>query len=267
MAVSQLCVLFRTKVGENTRLLKALPNLERSRLSLKTFNKSPRLLADIIAARIIMVALELLDDISLRCVDAHAHLSLPQGAGAMLLIDEDCYNAQVETEIDKIAAICRTNGATSPEVVRDRAHAKQLKEARHSTLAALAHRQPTTILEDITVPRSQLPEMVRRIRTIAGKHYVEMATFSYAEDGNLHPTRMTGARDDEDLARVEAAFDDIYQDALILGGTITGEHGVGLKKRHVLPKKVGDVGMAVMAAIKHTFEPNNILNPGKVIIV
>ena len=107
--------------------------------------------------------------------------------------------------------------------------------------------------------------MVRRIREIAAKHRVEIAIFGHAGDGNLHPTGLTDTRDRDELARVEAAFAEIFDAALDLGGTITGEHGVGLKKRFVLPKRVGPAGMATMKAIKDGLDPNHILNPGKVL--
>jgi glycolate oxidase len=106
--------------------------------------------------------------------------------------------------------------------------------------------------------------MVRRIREIAQKYKVEIAIFGHAGDGNLHPTGMTDARDKEELSRVEIAFEEIYLAALELGGTITGEHGIGLKKRNILPKQVGATGMELMRSIKRSIDPNNILNPGKV---
>ena len=107
--------------------------------------------------------------------------------------------------------------------------------------------------------------MVRQIRYIADQHDVQIAIFGHAGDGNLHPTGMTDSRDEEEFKRVEAAFEEIFTAALGLGGTITGEHGVGIKKRHVLPKQLGSTGMQTMAAIKRALDPNNILNPGKVL--
>jgi glycolate oxidase len=251
-------------------ILRLLPLPEDQRTALAffpDFQQAAQVVADIIAARIIPVTLELLDDVSLRCVDAYAALGLPAEAGAMLLIEVDGYSAQVDAEIDRIAEICTRNGSNDLEVARDRSYADKLKAARRATLAALARQRPTTILEDVTVPRSQVPEMVRRIRDIARRHSVEIAIFGHAGDGNLHPTGMTDARDSSELARVGSAFEEIFEAALELGGTVTGEHGIGLKKRHVLPKKAGEVGMATMAAIKRSLDPNNILNPGKIFAV
>jgi glycolate oxidase len=223
--------------------------------------------ADIISARIIPVTLELLDNLCIRSVEAYAEIGLPLDAGAMLLIEVDGTPIQVDKEIQDIAEICRRNRSKKVEVARDAEHADKLKAARRTTLAALARRCPTTILEDVTVPRDKVPEMVQHIQEIASKYKVEIAIFGHAGDGNLHPTGMTDVRDEREMARVENAFEEIFETALFFGGTITGEHGVGLKKRHVLPKKVGTTGIETMKAIKHALDPNNILNPGKVIVL
>jgi glycolate oxidase len=248
-------------------LLRLLPKPETQRTAVAFFNDiqpAAQVVADIIAAKIIPVTLELLDNICIQNVEAYASLGLPVEAGALLLIEVDGYSSQVDQEIKIITDICRSNEATSVNVAKDQAHAAQLKAARRTTLAALARRKPTTILEDVTVPRDKIPEMVRRIREIARKHKVEIAIFGHAGDGNLHPTGMTDARDKAELERVETAFEEIYLSALELGGTITGEHGIGLKKRAILPKQVGGTGIALMRTIKQSLDPHNILNPGKV---
>jgi glycolate oxidase len=251
-------------------LLRLLPLPETQRTALATFNdiqSAAQVVADIIAARIIPVTLELLDNICIKSVEAHASLGLPTNAGALLLIEVDGYASQVDEEMRAITAICQSNRATSFNIADDQIQANHLKAARRTTLAALARRKPTTILEDVTVPRSKIPEMVRRIQEISQKFEVEIAIFGHAGDGNLHPTGMTDARDGEELTRVIKAFEEIYISALDIGGTITGEHGVGIKKRHILPKQVGETGMNLMRSIKQSIDPNNILNPGKVLEV
>jgi len=249
-------------------LLRLLPLPEAQRTALAFFeniDQAAQVVADIIAARIIPVTLELLDAVSMHCVENYAHLGLPMDASATLLLEVDGNKIQVETEIEQIASICMRNGARGLEVAREKSQAEKLKAARRVTLAALARACPTTILEDVTVPRNQIPNMVRRIREISAKHQVEIAIFGHAGDGNLHPTGMTDERNVDELARVVAAFEEIYDAALELDGTITGEHGVGLKKRHVLPKQLGPVGITTMKAIKNSLDPNHIFNPGKVI--
>lgn len=142
--------------------------------------------------------------------------------------------------------------------------AEALRTARRSALSALARLKPTTILEDATVPRSEIAKMVKAINEIAVKHDVKICTFGHAGDGNLHPTVATDARDQEEMERVEAAFEDIFAKAIELGGTITGEHGVGMMKAPYLEWKLGTEGVSAMKAIKLAFDPNNIMNPGKV---
>jgi len=249
-------------------LIRLIPLPETQRTAMAFFDDietAAQVVSEIIAAHIIPVTLELLDAISIRCVDDYAKLNLPRDMGAMLLIEVDGAADVVDREIDQVGKICQRNHAQRLEIAQDKSHADQLKAARRSTLAALARRKPTTILEDVTVPRDKIPEMVRQIRKTANDHRVEIAIFGHAGDGNLHPTGMTDARDEEELRRVEMAFEEIFKAALSLGGTITGEHGVGLKKRHVLPLKMGATGMTTMLAIKRALDPNNILNPGKVL--
>lgn len=135
--------------------------------------------------------------------------------------------------------------------------------ARRSALSALARLKPTTILEDATVPRSQIAPMVQQVNLIAEKYGLDICTFGHAGDGNLHPTCMTDARDKEEIERVELAFSDIFAAAIDLGGTITGEHGVGLAKAPYLEWKVGKSGIDVMKGIKKAFDPHNVMNPGK----
>ena len=150
------------------------------------------------------------------------------------------------------------------EIAETESDAVALKTARRTALSALARLKPTTILEDATVPRSEIAKMVRAINEIADKHNVDICTFGHAGDGNLHPTCITDARDHEEMERVELAFADIFAAAIDLGGTITGEHGVGAMKAPYLEWKLKKEGIDAMRAIKQAFDPNNIMNPGKV---
>jgi glycolate oxidase len=248
-------------------LLRLIPLPEARRTAVCFFDDvqaAAEVVADAIAARIIPVTLELLDGVSIRCVEEHAALGLPTDLGAMLLIEVDGPSQIVDGEIQQVLTICQNHDARQVQTARSAHEAERLRAARRSTLAALARRRPTTILEDVTVPRHMIPKMVARIRQIAERNNVEIAIFGHAGDGNLHPTGMTDARDPDELRRMEAAFREIFETALLLGGTITGEHGIGLKKRDFLPMQAGEAGMATMRAIKNALDPNGILNPGKV---
>jgi glycolate oxidase len=127
----------------------------------------------------------------------------------------------------------------------------------------LARVAPTTILEDVTVPRSELAGMVRFIQDLAVRHNLRIGTFGHMGDGNLHPTFLTNEKNAEEMHRVELAFQEIVTETVRRGGTITGEHGVGLAKKKYLPESVGALNVEVMCKLKRVLDPNWILNPGK----
>jgi glycolate oxidase len=154
--------------------------------------------------------------------------------------------------------------AISVQVAESEEQAMALRTARRSALSALARLKPTTILEDATVPRSEIAKMVRAINEIAEKYDIRICTFGHAGDGNLHPTCLTDSRNHDEIERVEKAFAEIFEKAVELGGTITGEHGVGVMKAPYLELKLGKQGINAMKAIKDALDPNNIMNPGKV---
>lgn len=224
-----------------------------------------RIVENTIAERIIPATMEFLDQPTMKAVDDFAKLGLPRDVAAMLLIEQDGSATGVERDIERIAEIAHREGAVHVQVAATPEEGQKLLAARRSALAALSRLRPTTILEDATVPRSRLAEMVEAIQRISDKHRVQICTFGHAGDGNLHPTCMTDERDAEEIERVEAAFAEIFAVALELGGTITGEHGVGMAKIKYLPGRVGEGGIALMQGIKQAFDPNGILNPGKVI--
>jgi len=229
----------------------------------KDIYAAARTVSRIIEAKIIPATLEFMDNPTIRVVDDFAKLGLPRDMEAILLIEQDGSPETVERDIERIRDICELEWADRVEVAETREHADKLLTARRSAFTALARLRPTTILEDATVPRSRIADMVLRINEIARKHGVTIATFGHAGDGNLHPTATTDARDKEEVHRVELAFEEIFEAAIELGGTITGEHGVGMVKAPFLEWKVGRAGIDVMKGIKAAFDPHNLLNPGK----
>ena len=229
----------------------------------KDIYAAARTVSRIIEAKIIPATLEFMDNPTIRVVDDFAKLGLPRDMEAILLIEQDGSPETVERDIERIRSICELEKADRVEVAETREHADKLLTARRSAFTALARLRPTTILEDATVPRSRIADMVLRINEIARKHGVTIATFGHAGDGNLHPTATTDARDKEEVHRVELAFEEIFEAAIELGGTITGEHGVGMVKAPFLEWKVGRAGIDVMKGIKAAFDPHNLLNPGK----
>lgn len=251
-------------ITEATLKLVPMPETKQTMLALfSDMEAAARSVSSIIANRIIPVTLEFLDQPTLKAVEDFAKIGLPTDAEAVLLIEQDGAKEVVERDIQRIAEICLNEGALSAEVASSKEEALELTAARRAALSALARLRPTTILEDATVPRSEVANMVRAINEIANEYNVTICTFGHAGDGNLHPTCLTDVRDEEEMHRVEEAFAAIFAKAIELGGTITGEHGVGMMKAPYLEWKLGEEGIALMRAIKQAIDPNHIMNPAK----
>jgi len=252
-------------ITEATLKLIPIPETKQTMLALyQSMDEAARTVSEIISAKIIPATLEFLDQPTLKAVEDFAKIGLPTDVEAVLLIEQDGPHEIVGRDIKKMADICTAQGAVSVKIAETEVEALALTEARRSALSALARLKPTTILEDATVPRSEIANMVKAINEIAKKHNVTICTFGHAGDGNLHPTCPTDVRDKEEMKRVDAAFADIFAKAIELGGTITGEHGVGMMKAPFLEWKLGIEGILIMRAIKQSFDPHNIMNPGKI---
>ncbi len=220
--------------------------------------------AALIAARVVPAALEFLDRATIEAVEAYQPSGLPTDAAAVLLIEQDGHPGQVADDLATIERVCREAGAFDLRTATDPAAAEQLWAARRAALPALARLGPVLIMEDATVPRSRLADMVRAIDAAARAQGLRVATFGHAGDGNLHPTCPGDARDPALMARIDRAFEDIFAAAIELGGTITGEHGVGLAKAGYLPWRLSPETLAAMRAIKHALDPGDLFNPGKI---
>lgn len=252
-------------VTEAVLKLLPLPEAKQTMLCLyESLEEAATSVSAIIAERIIPATLEFMDQPTLEVVEDFANIGLPTDVQAVLLIEQDGNPEAVSRDIQKIAEVCEQHGAKSVKIAHSEEEASALLTARRSALSALARLSPTTILEDATVPRSEIANMVRAIEDIARKYEVNICTFGHAGDGNLHPTCATDARNEEEMKRVEAAFQAIFEKAVALGGTITGEHGVGLMKAPYLELKVKKEGIAAMKAIKQALDPAHIMNPDKV---
>ena len=247
-------------------LLKLIPKPAAKKTMVSTFNAmdaAAQTVSDIIAAQIIPCTLEFLDRTTIHCVEDFAKVGLPLDCEALLLMETDGHAAAVEEEAAKMEELAKANGAMEVRVARDEAEAVQLATARRSAFSALARLAPTTILEDVTVPRSELAHMIRFVDEVAKKHELKIGTFGHMGDGNLHPTFLTDERNADEIHRVHEAFKEIFDEAIRLGGTITGEHGIGLAKKEFLPKFAGAAQMRVMRELRTALDPKGILNPGK----
>lgn len=218
----------------------------------------------IIAAKITPAMLEFLDNTTIRCVEDYTRLGLPTDAAAMLLIEIDGRRAVVDEDANLISRICNKFNATSVKTAQTEQESIRLKAARRAAFASLARVRPTTIMEDVGVPRSLLSDLVARINAIAARNQVMIGNFGHAGDGNLHPNYLTDERDAVEFARVEKTVFEVEEAAIELGGTITGEHGVGLYKKRLLEKMVGSPSLQMMKTLKTMMDPNNVLNPGKI---
>jgi glycolate oxidase len=248
-------------------LLKVLPRPAARRTMLASYDRmedAAQTVSDIIAAKIIPCTLEFLDRMTIGCVEDYAKIGLPRDCEALLLMETDGHPAAVAEEAEQMLALARARGARDVRIARDDAEALQLASARRSAFSALARVRPTTILEDVTVPRDKLAEMVAFVAEVAKKHNLLVGTFGHMGDGNLHPTFLTDERNIEEMARVHEALEDIVTKTLALGGTITGEHGVGLAKKAWLRRQVGENSHDLMREIKRAWDPRNLLNPGKI---
>jgi len=255
-------------LGIFTRILVQLvPKPETSRTMLVSFdrlNDAAETVSSIIAARITPAALEFLDNTTIRCVEEYAHLGLPVNAEALLLIEVDGRKTIVEEDAAKVLDLCKSHKAGDVRIASNDEEATKLKAARKGAFAALARVRPTTILEDATVPRSMVAPMLEKIQSISRHYNLMFGNFGHAGDGNLHPTCLTDERNHEEILRAEKAFEEIFDAAIGMGGTITGEHGTGLTKRRFLERQVGSPAIAMMQEIKRAIDPNGVLNPGKI---
>ena len=216
----------------------------------------------IISNKVIPATMELLDQATLKVVEDFTHIGLPIEAKVMLLIEVDgMVEAEVELEAQKVVEQCKKNGCQDVKLAKDDKERDELMAARRAALPALARVKPTTVLEDATVPRSRIPDMLVRLEELAEKYDLQIGTFGHAGDGNLHPTILTDARDEEEMKRVRMCVDDIFAAALEMGGTLSGEHGIGIAKARFMEDQFGAAGMEVIRRVKEAFDPNYMFNP------
>jgi len=248
-------------------LLRLVPKPAARRTMLAVYERiedAAETVSAIIAAQIIPCTLEFLDRMTAQCVEDYAQVGLPTDCAAVLLMETDGHPAAVEDEATRMADIARTHGARDVRTAADEAEAVGLASARRNAFSALARQRPTTILEDVTVPRNRLAAMVTFIADTAAVAGLQVGTFGHMGDGNLHPTFLTDERDEDEMKRVHHALDAIVTKTLEFGGTITGEHGVGLAKKPWLRQQTGDSSFEVMREVRRALDPRGLLNPGKI---
>lgn len=215
-------------------------------------------------AGVIPSALEFLDQPSIRCVEAHQPVGLPAGAGAVLVIELDGSAPEVARQAGRVAEVMRRGGAIEVELARSPEDAERLWRARRAVGPSLAHLAPHKLNEDIVVPIARLPEAVAGIHRLAEAARVPCACFGHAGDGNIHVNFLVHPEDPDEVARAGRAVLATFELVVALGGSISGEHGVGTAKQAYLGLELGPAAMGAMRKVKRALDPQGILNPGKI---
>ncbi len=221
--------------------------------------------SDVIAAGIIPATLELMDRPVIKAVEDSVHAGYPLDAEAVLLIEVDGLADGLERQAEEIVAICRRNNVRDVRVAQTAAERDLLWLGRRGAFGSVARVRPSYLVQDGTVPRTRLPEILREVVAIAAKHKVMVGNVAHAGDGNLHPLFMYDPKDKDESRRVHEAGTEILARCVEMGGTLSGEHGIGLEKQKVMPLRFGPVELATMAALKRSIDPQDLLNPGKIL--
>ena len=223
--------------------------------------------SDIIRNRIIPTILEFLDRLCINCVREELGLTMPEKAGAMLLIEVDGDEELVAREVEIIREVCNRGGAIKFEAASENKEADRLWEARRNVSPSLFKLRPHKISEDIVVPRSRMAELATFLDEVARRYDLPIAAFGHAGDGNIHVNIMLDKEDPGQLNNAKTVVKELFKKVIDMGGTITGEHGIGITKAPYLEMEIPRAGLDLMARIKKAFDPKGILNPGKIFLI
>ncbi len=247
-------------------ILRVVPKPEAIKTIMVTFDDlddTAKSVSDIIGAGILPVALELIDKMTLNAIEDSSNIGLPRSAQGILLIEIDGVKEACEKEIQKIIEKVKANNSISIQEAKSEKERDQLWQARRSAFGVFAKLAPDIFSEDVTVPASKIPEMIRKTVAIVKKYGLTVGILAHAGDGNMHPMIPADKSNKEEWERVEKAFDEIVEAAVSLNGTLSGEHGIGLAKTRFLPLVMNKDSIEFMSVIKKAVDPDGILNPGK----
>jgi glycolate oxidase len=219
----------------------------------------------IISSGIVPATLELMDRVVLDVIGDYGGAKFSKEAEALLLIEVDGEELSVGAQGEKIERFCKERGAIEVQRASNPEDAEKLWQARRTAFGAVARVRPNCIVEDATVPVKRLPEIIKKIVELADKHQLKIGILAHAGDGNLHPLIMTDLRDKEEMVRIDKALEEMYEAAIAMGGTLSGEHGIGIAKKRFMAMEFSESAIEIMRGIKRVFDPNNILNPGSFI--
>ena len=250
-------------------VIKLLPLPEAKKTMLVMFDSidgAAQAVSAIIRNKIIPTTLEFMDGRTIDCVRQATGLEVPLAARALLIIEVDGDRDLLDKQAAKIAAIIRPLGVVETRIATTPAESEALWQIRRSVSASLRKVNPDKFNEDICVPRSQLPEMIRKIDAIAERFSIPIVNFGHAGDGNIHVNIMIDKKVPGELEKAHQAIEEVFKGALALGGTMSGEHGVGIAKAPYIPLEITPEAAFYMKTLKKALDPNNILNPGKIFL-
>jgi glycolate oxidase len=246
------------------RLLR-LPEMVVTQLALfKTVDDAANAVSDIIAAGILPAAMELLDQAMMRCIDQAIYIGFPEHAGAALIIELDGLQEDRQRSVDRVAEICKSNDVISIETAENAEDSARLWLSRRAAFGAMARLATHCYIVDGCVPRTKLPEALRRVRAIGKRHGIQVVNLAHAGDGNLHPGLPFNKEQPGEIERVLQAGHEILEVCVELGGSITGEHGVGIEKNEAMPLMFSNTDLEVMRRIKLAHDPADLCNPKKI---
>ena len=248
-------------------ILRLIPMPEARRTMMVVFRQvedAAIAVSKIISSKIVPSTLEFMDNASIQCVEDYLKMGLPRDAGALLLIEVDGDREILPKYIDQIDRITSELNRYSMEIAENENEADALWKARRAISPASYRLNPTKMAEDITVPRNQIANFIREAKKIAEERNLKIINFGHAGDGNIHTSLMINDKDEDEKKRAEEAIEEIFKLTIKLGGTLSGEHGVGLTKAPYIDLELNQTTIEVMKKIKMALDPNHILNPGKI---
>jgi glycolate oxidase subunit GlcD len=233
-----------------------------------SLNDAARAVSDIVGSGIIPAALEMMDNATIRAVEASIYAAgYPLDAAAVLLTEVDGLAAGLDADVEAIRAMCLTRGARTVEVAADEASRARLWQGRKKAFGAMGRIAPELVVQDAVVPRTRLPETLAAIAEIADRHRLQVCNVFHAGDGNLHPNIAYDGRDADTVAHVHLAMREIMEACIAVGGSVTGEHGIGIDKLDYMPLAFSEASLAAMCALRSVFDPEQRANPSKVVPV
>jgi glycolate oxidase len=246
------------------RLLRKTEAVKTLMAVFESMDDASNAVSDVIGQGIIPAAIEMMDQLALEAVEAYIHAGYPTDAGGVLLIELDGLRDGMDEMADQITEIARKHNAREVRVAKDERERELLWLGRKRAFGAMGRISPSYYVQDGVIPRTRLPEVLRRIRDIAARYHIRIANVFHAGDGNLHPLLLFDERDAEQRQRVLKASEEVLRACAEVGGSLSGEHGIGIEKREDMPLVFTEDDLAAMQKVRRAFNPDNLCNPGKI---